>query len=66
MTNSTTPLIELDQLAIHFATRQGPLKAVDGVSLTIQHGETLSGKAAVANPPSPVRLSGFIARLRVA
>ena len=41
MTSSTTPLIELDQLAIHFATRQGPLKAVDGVSLTIHRGETL-------------------------
>lgn len=35
------PLLELENLKMHFATRQGPLRAVDGVSLTIQHGETL-------------------------
>lgn len=37
----TAPLLELDNLEMHFPTRQGPLKAVDGVSLTIQRGETL-------------------------
>jgi oligopeptide transport system ATP-binding protein len=37
----TTPLVALDRLAMHFATRQGPLRAVDGVSLTIRAGETL-------------------------
>lgn len=37
----TGPLLELDNLHMHFPTRQGPLKAVDGVSLTIQPGETL-------------------------
>lgn len=37
----TQPLLELDNLEMHFPTRHGPLKAVDGVSLTIQHGETL-------------------------
>lgn len=37
----TKPILELDQLTMHFPTRQGPLKAVDGVSLAIQPGETL-------------------------
>ncbi len=37
----TTPLLKLDNLKLHFPTRQGPLKAVDGVSLEIQRGETL-------------------------
>lgn len=36
----THPLLELVDLEMHFPTRQGPLRAVDGVSLTIQHGET--------------------------
>ena len=36
----TAPLVELDDVRMHFHTRQGPLKAVDGVSLTIAHGET--------------------------
>ncbi|AML53039.1 ABC transporter ATP-binding protein [Falsihalocynthiibacter arcticus] len=37
----TLPLLELDNLEMHFSTQHGPLKAVDGVSLTIHHGETL-------------------------
>lgn len=37
----TQPLVRLDNLAMHFPSRPGPLRAVDGVSLTIQHGETL-------------------------
>lgn len=37
----TTPLLELEDLHMHFPTRQGALKAVDGVSLSIQRGETL-------------------------
>lgn len=36
-----TPLLELGQIAIHFKTRRGLLRAVDGVSLTMQKGETL-------------------------
>ncbi len=37
----TVPLLELDDLKMHFPTRTGPLKAVDGISLTIRRGETL-------------------------
>ncbi|QQA43832.1 ABC transporter ATP-binding protein [Pelagovum pacificum] len=36
-----TPLVELDDLAMHFPVRGGVLKAVDGISLTIARGETL-------------------------
>lgn len=35
------PLLVVDDLKMHFPTRYGPLKAVDGVSLTIERGETL-------------------------
>lgn len=37
----TQPLLVVDDLKMHFPTRHGPLKAVDGVSLAIQRGETL-------------------------
>ncbi|MBL4813318.1 MAG: ABC transporter ATP-binding protein, partial [Rhodobacteraceae bacterium] len=35
------PLLELDNLQMYFPTRAGPLRAVDGVSLKIERGETL-------------------------
>ncbi len=35
------PILELDDLKMHFATRGGILRAVDGVSLAIRPGETL-------------------------
>lgn len=37
----TSPLLDVDQLKMHFPTRQGMLRAVDGVSLQIYAGETL-------------------------
>ncbi len=36
-----TPLLDVTDLATHFATRQGALKAVDGVSFTIAEGEII-------------------------
>jgi len=36
------PLLELQDLHTHFATHRGPLRAVDGVGLTIQQGETVA------------------------
>ncbi len=36
-----TPLLEVTNLATHFATRQGALKAVDGVSFDIAEGEII-------------------------
>lgn len=37
----SAPILELVDLKMHFPTRHGSLRAVDGVSLTIQQGETL-------------------------
>ncbi len=50
-----TPLLEIDQIAIEYATEQGPLRALDGAALTILAGETVgivgesgSGKSTLA------------------
>lgn len=39
---SRTPLLQVDQLQIEFATRQGLVKAVDNISFQLQKGETLA------------------------
>jgi len=48
-------VLEIDNLQIHFPTQRGPVKAVDGVSFTLQPGERLgligesgSGKSTIA------------------
>jgi peptide/nickel transport system ATP-binding protein len=35
------PLLQVDDLRVHFPTREGLVKAVDGVSLSVDRGETL-------------------------
>jgi peptide/nickel transport system ATP-binding protein len=51
----TRPILEVDDLHVHFPTPRGPVKAVDGVSFTLQPGERLgligesgSGKSTIA------------------
>ena len=41
MAKSNTPLLEVRDLVVEFATRHGPLRAIDGVSLHIDPGEVL-------------------------
>ncbi len=54
-TNGTAPLLRLEDLKIHFGTRGGDVKAVDGVDLDIRPGEIVglvgesgSGKSVTA------------------
>ena len=37
-----TPLLQIEELHTHFQTYSGTLKAVDGISLSINRGETLA------------------------
>mgnify|MGYP001059530672 FL=1 len=39
--NRGTPLLEIDDLAVQFATRRGTVRAVDGVNLRLYEGEIL-------------------------
>jgi peptide/nickel transport system ATP-binding protein len=40
--SSAVPLLEIDELRTHFFTRDGVVRAVDGVSLRVGEGETLA------------------------
>jgi len=35
------PLLDVDNLHTHFFTREGVVKAVDGISFTVEAGKTL-------------------------
>jgi peptide/nickel transport system ATP-binding protein len=67
------PLLEVENLQTHFRTRDGITRAVDGVSFTVEPGETVAivgesgcGKSVTANsilrlvPQPPGRIAGAI------
>jgi oligopeptide transport system ATP-binding protein len=39
---NTSPLLEITDLRVHYATGSAPVRAVDGVTLTLERGETLA------------------------
>ncbi len=71
----TEPVLEARDLRVHYRTRRGPVKAVDGVSFSIAEGETFGivgetgcgkttlGKAILGVLPSGTTVSGEL-RLR--
>ncbi|TPW73114.1 ABC transporter ATP-binding protein [Schumannella sp. 10F1B-5-1] len=42
MTDTRTPLLEVKDLEVAFRTQRGSVKALNGVSFTIEHGETVA------------------------
>jgi peptide/nickel transport system ATP-binding protein len=66
----TTPILSIDELKVEFATRRGPLVAVDGVSLSVNAGEvfglvgesgagkSLTGQAVIGLLEPPGHIAG--------
>ena len=44
--SGTAPLLEIEDLRVHYETARGPVKAADGVSFTVHRGERLGTEPA--------------------
>src|SRR4029453_8128719 len=55
------PLLEVEDLRVHFDTEDGLVKAVDGISYTVDRGETLGivGEAGSGKWVSPLTVMGL-------
>jgi ABC-type dipeptide/oligopeptide/nickel transport system ATPase component len=62
---STSPLLDVDNLSIHFATPDGPVHAVNGMSFAMQRGETLAivGEQGAGKSVTALALLGRVAGL---
>ncbi len=59
-----TPLLAVDDLRVVFASDHGPARAVDGVSFTVQPGETLClvGESGCGKSVTALSIMGLVAR----
>ena len=64
MTAVAGPVLEIDDLRTHFDTRDGVVRAVDGVSLQLQRGETLGvvGESGCGKSVTALSILGLIPR----
>ena len=58
----STPLLEVDNLSVDFATDNGVIRAVDGVSFTVAEGETLAivGESGCGKTVTGLALLGLV------
>jgi oligopeptide/dipeptide ABC transporter ATP-binding protein len=59
-----TPLLDVEDLAVHFVTGAGDVRAVDGVSFAVRHGETVAvvGESGCGKSVSALAILGLVPR----